>query len=367
MKINFITLDLGINGGTKDIIELANHLHDLGHEVNIIYPRFVFPSLLNHDKKVMLNLGMRFMRTYREITGNNLSDKINDWIKIRCNLIKVPRLSEKYIPDADFTFATWWETAYYVIKLSEKKGKKCYFIQHYEIWGGKKSRVDNTYKMGFINIVHSSWLRDIIQKETGVQVDAVISHAPDHDNFYFNDLRKNNKNIRVMMIYRNQEWKGMKEGITCFENANKECGNMELVLVGEKDDKIPNYAEFHELPPIQKINDLYNSADIFLFSSIIEGFGLPPMEAMCCKCAVVTTNVGSVPDYAEDGKNALISAPGDIEAQTKNLILMVKNKKQREKIAENGYKQINKYTWVRTAKQIEELLKSKQVVEVSKR
>lgn len=56
-------------------------------------------------------------------------------------IIKIPALHprfaeviEKSIPDADVVFATAWETAYTVSRLHEKKGRKYYFVQNYEIW-----------------------------------------------------------------------------------------------------------------------------------------------------------------------------------------------------------------------------------------
>jgi glycosyltransferase involved in cell wall biosynthesis len=58
----------------------------------------------------------------------------------------------------------------------------------------------------------------------------------------------------------------------------------------------------------------YNGCDIFVLPSYVEGFPLPPLEAMACGCAVVTTACGGVADYADDGVNALVVDPGDAAA-----------------------------------------------------
>ena len=359
--INFITYDLGINGGTKAIIEFAYNFVDLGYNVNIIYPAHIFPKIFNYefDKEYFLKIGSKILRIFKQLIGKNPNDdsKIKKWFKIRANVLKVPHLSNKYIPDADFVFATWWETASHVKKLNASKGKKCYLIQHYEVWGGRKNRVDETYKYGFFNVVNSNWLKEIILKETGVKTNATILHSPDDETFNYKLTKRKDKDIRVMIVYRNIVWKGMKEGIAAFEKAKKQVPNLKLVLAGQLDNQIPKYAEAHKGPVSQeKLNELYNSADIFLFPSLIEGFGMPPMEAMRCKVAVVSTDVGALRDYSIDGVSVMLSKPGDINAMANNIVKLAKNEKLRKQIAENGYKNIQKYTWRETTKQLNEYL-----------
>ena len=135
------------------------------------------------------------------------------------------------------------------------------------------------------------------------------------------------------MPYRNLKWKGVNDGINAFEIVRKKYHDIQLVMFGPKLGKdVPAYVEFHEKPSNNKLRAVYNSCDIFLFPSHSEGFGMPPMEAMACKCAVVATNVGAVPDYAIPGETALISPPRMTELLAKNVIKLVENKKLRMKI-----------------------------------
>ena len=84
---------------------------------------------------------------------------------------------------------------------------------------------------------------------------------------------------------------------------------------------------------------------------------MPPMEAMACKVAVAATRAGAVPDYAIADKTALVSEIGDIEGLAKNIIYLVENRNERNRIAENGYNYIKQFTWERATEQLEEVFK----------
>ena len=332
MKINFIIQDIGKNGGWRDIAMVANILVENGHHVKIIYPKFIMPN------PFMCNNILMFLSKIKRlfISPSDRPD-FRNWIKLKAKLVKVPIINNNTIPNADIIIATWWETAYQVRKLNSKKGKKFYFIQHYEIWGGNPKKVKKTYKMGLNNLVHSSWLKKLIPDS------AIISHAPDQEIFYYEkDYKNKTKKINVMLFDRQEKWKATKDGINAFNIAKKEIPELNLILVKDVFDS-------------DKLRHIYNFADIFLFPSLVEGLGLPPMEAMCCKCAVVTTSVGAVPDYCINNKNSLICKPRDINALANKIILLAKNKSLRLKIAQNGHDTIKKLTWKNQVKKMEKL------------
>jgi glycosyltransferase involved in cell wall biosynthesis len=361
MKINFICLDLGNNGGTKDIFEFARVLTEFGHEVNVIYPSWVFPNPLNYSHHFIPFFGSKILRIFRELSGNNPSDRIRF---PGVNVIKVPRISDEYIPDADFVFATWWETAYYVRKLSPKKGRKCYLIQHYEVWGGRKSRVEATYKMGFLNIVHSGWLADKLLK-IGVEADAIIPHSPDKTVFRVKKAIKkqyaNNSAIFILMPYRREFWKGGSVGIKAFKKALSVCKdkNVALITVGmskNRDNFIPiTYQGFCDP---EEMSRLYNGCDFFVHPSFEEGFGLMPFESACCGCPVISTDVGAVPDFFFDEKDALIVPPGDVDALATCMVRLIRDDKLRKKLSSNALETVKGVSWNKSARMLEKLLEA---------
>lgn len=352
MRITFILPSIGISGGTKAVFEFADHLKKLGHNVSIVYPLIPLCSgPKGYDVRGWKN-------RVKGTIGNLIRRAYVDWFDLKVNLIRVPILVERYIPNADIIVATWWETAYYVNKWNKSKGEKFYLAQHYEVWGGPKEKVNNSYRLGLKIIVNSTWLKNILEKEVKIETEALILHAPDRNDFYFEEKKEERNNIKILIPFRNIKWKGFKDGIKAFEIAQKKHPDINLIVFGpEHGGEIPPYAEFHLKPSNSQLREIYNSCDIFVFPSWFEGFGMPSMEAMACKLPVATTMVGAVPDYTISNETALVSPPRDPEALAQNIIRLIEDKNLRDKIAENGYNYIKQFTWDRATDRLEEVFR----------
>lgn len=357
MKIVFLLRSLGISGGVRVVFEHANRLQKRGHEVHIVYP-ILPPSFSSQKWKLDFYNLKRLYWKIKFFIINLVRPNRVDWFPLKVKLIKVPTFCEKYIPKADVIVATRWETAYEVKKYGLDKGEKFYFIQHYETWCGPEDKVNTTYKLGLHNIVVSNWIKNILREKLNARVEAVVPNGINLEEFYPEKKSRERKPVRILMAYRELEWKGIDDGIKAFEIAKQKHPDIQLVMFGpEPNKKLPPYVEFHESPYGERLRKIYNSADIFVFPSHYEGFGLPPMEAMACKLAVVTTKVGGVPDYTIPGKTALVSEPHDIKALAENIIRLIENPDERKKIAENGYNYIQKFSWDRATDKLEKIFK----------
>jgi glycosyltransferase involved in cell wall biosynthesis len=88
---------------------------------------------------------------------------------------------------------------------------------------------------------------------------------------------------------------------------------------------------------------LYRAARAFVYPSLFEGFGLPPLEAMACGTPVVTSDVSSLPEVTGDA--ALLIDPNDERALADALIEIVNNEGLRAGLREKGIAQAKKFTW----------------------
>lgn len=116
----------------------------------------------------------------------------------------------------------------------------------------------------------------------------------------------------------------------------------------EKDILFMPYIEDEDLPCF------YKSASLLAYPTLYEGFGLPPIEAMACGTPVVVSNTSSLPEVVGDA--ALLFDPNDIEDMADKTLIMLKDKKIREKCIEEGFKNIKRFSWDLTAQEIAKVL-----------
>lgn len=142
-----------------------------------------------------------------------------------------------------------------------------------------------------------------------------------------------------------------------YKNLNKDY---KLLIVGSLRDeglKLKSYVE--SLPIKDKIiftgfiEDsylpiLYNGATLFVYPSLYEGFGLPPLEAMSCKTAVLTTNKTSIPEVVPF-KESLVSLkrPADL---AKKLEKLLNDEALRRRLENLSYERSKEFSWQKTAK-----------------
>lgn len=95
---------------------------------------------------------------------------------------------------------------------------------------------------------------------------------------------------------------------------------------------------------------LYSAADLFVFPSLYEGFGLPLLEAMGCGTAVLTANSSSLPEVA--GTAARQLSPTDQAAWTENIQALLANTDLRHELVRAGFAQVKQFSWQTAAQQL---------------
>lgn len=95
---------------------------------------------------------------------------------------------------------------------------------------------------------------------------------------------------------------------------------------------------------------LYNLADLLVYPSLYEGFGLPILEAQACGCPVLTSNITSMP-YAA-GKGAVLIDPHDPIDMANNILSILSNSDLRNELIRKGFLNIQRFSWQKTANEL---------------
>ena len=98
---------------------------------------------------------------------------------------------------------------------------------------------------------------------------------------------------------------------------------------------------------------LYNRAALFIYPSLYEGFGLPPLEAMACGCPVVASNVTAIPEVLGDA--ALLVDPTSVSAMAEAMRDVLKRDELARDLRARGLRQVARYSWAHAAQQTREV------------
>lgn len=105
---------------------------------------------------------------------------------------------------------------------------------------------------------------------------------------------------------------------------------------------------------------LYKSATAFVFPSMYEGFGLPPLEAMTCDCPVIASNTSSIPEVVGDA--GLFFDPSDLESMSSAMETVCFSESERNRLVRLGHRRAESFNWnkcaSRTLKVYEKTVKS---------
>jgi glycosyltransferase involved in cell wall biosynthesis len=137
---------------------------------------------------------------------------------------------------------------------------------------------------------------------------------------------------------------------------------LELLIIGDEISKLQTlrravhkyglhrHVRFHGHVPDQTLAVLYRLASVFVFPSLYEGFGLPPLEAMASGTPVVTSNVSSLPEVVGDA--AVLVDPYSAEAIAEGILKVLHSPHLRADLREKGYARVREYSWMRSVERV---------------
>jgi len=330
MKVTFVLPAASFTGGARVAFDYADLLRAAGHETTVLFPMIPY----------------RFRDSARRFSGlrpwlgglkNNVLHGAKPPRQPALREIRmVPRINDRFVPDADAIVATAWPTARSIARLSPKKGAKCYIVQHREIDSGLPQDVDATYRLPLFRIAGSEYTARLLREEVGVEADAVVRNGIDVS-FWSGVPLPRPARSGVLLPHAPGERKGARDGFAAFERVRREMPTARLRCFGRRRTAdLPEFVDYVENPDDAALRTLYAEAAVLLFPSRYEGYGLPPLEAMAGGCAVVSTKVGAVPEIVEDGVSGILVPPRDVEGMAAAVLRLLGQPDLRARMGEAG-------------------------------
>lgn len=343
MKITFLIPALNLTGGARVVSIYAQLLSERGHQVTVISPNKKLPTFKEKVKSFIKWKGYSFK--------TNFNTTFFDKHDYKLEILKEHRpIKNDDVPDGDLVIATFWNTAEWMSSFSEKKGKKVYFIQHYEMHPWLPlDRVESTLREPFHQITVSQWIADVLESKYDKKGVAVVGNGVDLNQFSAS-VREKNDPITVGVMYADElSFKGCDTSINSVLKARESIPNIRLVAFAMRPPvpslPLPDNSMFYLKPKQENIKDIYSECDVWLFGSRSEGFGLPLLEAMACRTPVIATKAGAAPELLESGAGYLVGID-DVDAMA-NAILNIQNmsSEQWSALSEKAYTEASAHSW----------------------
>lgn len=350
MYIVFPMMGLRKSGGIRVLVEIANGLAKRGHRVRLLVSRFSDEYGFPLDPNIEIKHPKTKMGVLREL-----------WWLMR----NIPR-------DANVVVANFYLTAYPTAVAT------CLFqpIGYYLIQGYEPSFVSNpdrrypnvqrifargSYYLPLSQITISNWLKDTLGEIIGRDVE-VINDGVNTTVFSPNLAAKNRDANVIMALGSNALHKGFVDFLEAIQILVKQMPDLQLLIATQDKELVidlPIPTEIIYPADDEELAMCYRRADVFVFPSLREGFGLPPLEAMACGTPVVTTNCGGVLDYAEDNVNCLITPVNDAQSMAEAIRNVVNDKNLSERLSKAGRETALRFSWNVMVDKFENLLTEK--------
>jgi glycosyltransferase involved in cell wall biosynthesis len=156
--------------------------------------------------------------------------------------------------------------------------------------------------------------------------------------------------VHLVYLARFHPIKGLQTMITAFRHLPENIRQQLSVTIVTPDNligyDIPREWQLESPRNDTALAGIYNCSDVFVSTSLSEGFGLPALEAMACGCAVILSENGGCSEYARPGHNCLTYRPGDSRSLAKHIMRLVNDRNIRKHISAQGVITSKYFLWL---------------------
>jgi glycosyltransferase involved in cell wall biosynthesis len=144
--------------------------------------------------------------------------------------------------------------------------------------------------------------------------------------------------------------------------GHERYGSLKLVIIGDELSRrqylrlkvvqsgVQQDVRFFGSVPAPTLRVFYQSAALFAFPSLYEGFGLPPLEAMANRAPVLASNTSSLPEVLQDA--ALLVNPENVFEIARGMKAILSDEAMRDRFIEKGLEQVSKFSWQTAAERV---------------
>lgn len=210
-------------------------------------------------------------------------------------------------------------------------------------------------------VVNSENMRANAVDWYGIETDkiVVIPNGVDSDRFGKCDSRfLLDGDPAILYLGLLSRMKGIPILIEAVDRLRSALPNVRLHLVGDgyptymrhlrsllKSRGIVEYVIFHGLARGSSVPRYFKSADICVFPSKYEGFGITVLEAMASGIPVIASDIGSFREIVSDGKDGVLFKSGDAGALSRAILTLYKDSSLRKKLSQTALETVKKYSW----------------------
>ncbi len=170
----------------------------------------------------------------------------------------------------------------------------------------------------------------------------------------------------VLFVGSNNPRKNLARMIRAFDRMKERTGfDHQIIIAGEqgwrfdRDKALEGVKHREDIRFIGFVPDgdmaaLYSAAELFVFTTLYEGFGVPVLEAQRCGVPVVTSNVSALPEVAGDG--AVYAEPYDVESIAGAMRSVLEDKALAAELVRKGYANAKRFSWRASAEKLNEVI-----------
>lgn len=353
-KVIFLLLSIKTGGGNRVVIELANELVLQDMQVDIVYPNnSTDVNTFDVSKKInFIKIGN---------SANGKIDKLKNLFSVfnylsknykKENIIFTDPIMSLFIPIVrnNNLYRFIQADDYRIFDDLMILRNKC-FLALYKIL----TKLSYRYEVRYLFNSKYTYKKFVEIAKKDIEYKLVYPSVS-HEVFFNKDIRKTTE-VNICLVARKHPLKGFIDFIKPFNAGNMhEISNVYIISHDDLSDFDLSNVTLIKPKNDEEISYYMNISHIFISTSWWEGFGLPPLEAMACGCAVILTNAGGVNEYAVPYENCLMFEPKDQKQLILHIETLVSDIDLRNKLSQNAIKKSKTFSWQKSANQFREVL-----------